>query len=76
MGLAVSEDHDLLSSVARTLLEERYPNVARDSLETDPADLPLFWKEAAELGWMGFTCPKLSAARDSESPSSPSCSKP
>jgi len=58
MGLAVSEDHDLLSSVARTLLEERYPNVARDSLETDPADLPLFWKEAAELGWMGLHVPE------------------
>jgi alkylation response protein AidB-like acyl-CoA dehydrogenase len=58
MGLALSDDHHILSSVARSVMEERYPTIARESLDVHDGGLPPYWKEAVDLGWLGLHIPE------------------
>ena len=55
MTIAISEDHLALHETARRFVSSRCtPEVARAAMEQDPASLPSFWGELAELGWLGL----------------------
>ena len=53
--LGVSEDHRALHDTARRWVEARRLLAAnRAVLEAEEDDLPPFWPELAELGWLGL----------------------
>src|SRR5918999_1491407 len=53
-ALGISEDHQALHDTARRWVEHRCPpSAARRALEA-PSELPPFWTELAELGWLGL----------------------
>jgi alkylation response protein AidB-like acyl-CoA dehydrogenase len=55
MSIAISEEHQELARVARAFLTAREARVeARAMLGEGTDRLPSFWKEMAELGWMGL----------------------
>lgn len=55
MTIAISDDHLALHETARRFVSSRCtPEVARAAMEQDPASLPSFWDELAELGWLGL----------------------
>jgi alkylation response protein AidB-like acyl-CoA dehydrogenase len=55
MTIAISEDHLALHETARRFVSSRCtPAVARVAMEQNPASLPSFWGELAELGWLGL----------------------
>jgi alkylation response protein AidB-like acyl-CoA dehydrogenase len=55
MAIALTEGHRELARVARSFLEARRARAeARASLEAPGDRLPGFWKEMAELGWLGL----------------------
>jgi alkylation response protein AidB-like acyl-CoA dehydrogenase len=55
MSIALSEEHQELARVARAFLASQDARGGSRALLEAPADrLPQFWKEMAELGWMGL----------------------
>jgi alkylation response protein AidB-like acyl-CoA dehydrogenase len=55
MSTALTEEHQELARVARSFLEAHQARAeARARLEAPSDRLPAFWKEMAELGWMGL----------------------
>jgi alkylation response protein AidB-like acyl-CoA dehydrogenase len=55
MSIALSEEHQELARVARAFLASQDARGESRALLEAPADrLPQFWKEMAELGWMGL----------------------
>ena len=55
MSIALTEEHQELARVARSFLEARGARAeARAALEAPADRLPGFWKEMAELGWLGL----------------------
>src|SRR6476620_10218556 len=58
MGIAVSDDHEELARIAAHFLQRHDAlGAARRALEGDDS-LPSFWKELAELGWLGLHIPE------------------
>ncbi|MEB3372146.1 acyl-CoA dehydrogenase [Saccharopolyspora mangrovi] len=59
MSIAINEDHRLLAETASDLLGRREARGAsRALLESQSESLPAFWREAAELGWLGLHLPE------------------
>jgi alkylation response protein AidB-like acyl-CoA dehydrogenase len=59
MGIAISDDHLELGSVAEAFLARTGALAeARALLDADDETLPAAWKEMAELGWMGLHLPE------------------
>ncbi len=55
MSIALTEEHQELARVARAFLESSGAREESRALLEAPSDrLPSFWKEMAELGWMGL----------------------
>jgi alkylation response protein AidB-like acyl-CoA dehydrogenase len=55
MSIALTEEHQELARVARSFLEDHQARAESRALLEAPSDrLPGFWKEMAELGWMGL----------------------
>ena len=55
MSIALSEEHQELARVARAFLDSHDARGASRALLEEPTErLPHFWKEMAELGWMGL----------------------
>ncbi len=55
MSIALSEEHQELARVARAFLDSHDARAASRALLEEPTErLPDFWKEMAELGWMGL----------------------
>ncbi len=55
MSIALTEEHRELARVAQAFLEEKGARSEARALLDAPEDrLPAFWKEMAELGWMGL----------------------
>src|SRR4051812_30813264 len=59
MGIAISDDHLELSSVAEAFLANAGALAeARSLLDAPEEALPAAWKEMADLGWMGLHLPE------------------
>src|SRR5438067_1672832 len=59
MPIAISDDHRELAGVARAFLEGHDAGVAARALLDAPEEtLPDFWKELADLGWLGLHVPE------------------
>ncbi|HEY2333071.1 MAG TPA: acyl-CoA dehydrogenase family protein, partial [Acidimicrobiales bacterium] len=59
MPIAISDDHRDLAGVARSFLEGVDARAAaRATLDAADEALPPFWKELAELGWLGLHLPE------------------
>ena len=55
MSIAISEEHQELARVVRTFLASHDARAeSRAMLDEDSERMPSFWKEMAELGWMGL----------------------
>lgn len=55
MSVAISEEHRLLAETANDLLRSRDARgAARELLEADEETLGGWWKEVADLGWLGL----------------------
>jgi len=55
MSIALTEEHQELARVARSFLEAHGARAESRALLEAPSDrLPGFWKDMAELGWMGL----------------------
>ena len=55
MSIALSEEHQELARVARAFLDSHEARAESRAILEEPSErLPLFWKEMAELGWMGL----------------------
>ena len=55
MSIALTEEHQELSRVARAFLDSnKAREQSRAELESPTDSLPSFWKEIAEFGWMGL----------------------
>ena len=68
MSIAITEDHRALADTAADFLAKRDARgAARDLLEAADEGLPPFWGDLVELGWLGCTCPRSSAARGTAS---------
>src|SRR6478735_10180030 len=59
MSIAINEDHRALAETARELLASRQAlAAARGLLESKTEELPPFWAELAEIGWLGLHIPE------------------
>ncbi|OBF12016.1 acyl-CoA dehydrogenase [Mycobacterium sp. ACS4331] len=59
MGIAITEDHRELASVAESFLKARGARgAARMLLDAADEDRPDFWMELARLGWLGLHVPE------------------
>ena len=59
MSIAITEEHLELSRVARSFLESNEARAEnRAQLEAEQEQKPSFWKDMAELGWMGLHVPE------------------
>jgi alkylation response protein AidB-like acyl-CoA dehydrogenase len=59
MGLGITEEHVQLGESVRRFLSQRCPReVARAGIESESEELPSFWKETADLGWLGLHLPE------------------
>src|SRR5258706_291678 len=58
VGMALTEDHRELAAVVRSMLTGRYADAARAALDAADETLPPFWKDAADLGWLGLHLPE------------------
>jgi alkylation response protein AidB-like acyl-CoA dehydrogenase len=56
--MALSDDHRQLAAVVRSMLAERYAGEARAAMDASDVGLPAFWKDAADLGWLGLHVPE------------------
>jgi alkylation response protein AidB-like acyl-CoA dehydrogenase len=55
MSIALTEEHQELARIARSFLDARGARAeSRARLEAPSDQLPVCWKEMAELGWMGL----------------------
>jgi alkylation response protein AidB-like acyl-CoA dehydrogenase len=55
VGLAISEEHQELAESARAMLADRDAlGAARAALDGAERQLPAFWKDAVNLGWLGL----------------------
>ncbi|HEX4864114.1 MAG TPA: acyl-CoA dehydrogenase, partial [Acidimicrobiales bacterium] len=55
MGLGITEEHVELGRAVRRFLAQRCPReVARAGIESPAEELPAFWKEVADLGWLSL----------------------
>jgi len=55
MSLAISADHTELAATVRRWVESRAPiATARVALESEADEVPSFWAELADLGWIGL----------------------
>ena len=55
MAIAITDEHQELARVARSFLEANEARKGtRDLLDAPEEKLPSFWKEMAELGWLGL----------------------
>src|SRR3954453_23357148 len=55
MPIGISDDHEALRATARRFLESRCPpHVPRAYLEAEVEELPPFWSELADQGWLGL----------------------
>jgi alkylation response protein AidB-like acyl-CoA dehydrogenase len=60
MTIAITDDHRALGQTASELLQKRdVRGAARALLEAPDEQLPDFWSDMAELGWMGLHVPEL-----------------
>ncbi len=59
MSLAISDDHRALSETAADFLTKREARgAARALLEADTEELPPFWGNLVQLGWLGLHLPE------------------
>ena len=59
MDLALSEEQEMLRTMARELLTDKLPKaVVREIEESELGYSPDLWREMAELGWVGLVFPE------------------
>ena len=59
MDLALSEEQEMLKTMARDFLTEKLPKaVVREIEESELGYSPDLWREIAELGWVGLVFPE------------------
>jgi 3-oxochol-4-en-24-oyl-CoA dehydrogenase len=59
LGLGITEEHVELGESVRRFLGQRCPKeVARAGIESPAEELPAFWKEIADLGWLALHLPE------------------
>jgi len=59
MSIAITEDHRSLADTVRSFADKRdLRGAARERLESPSDELPDFWSELAELGWLGLHLPE------------------
>ena len=59
MSIAITDDHRALAETASDLLRSRDAlGASRKLLEAPAEDLPSWWHELAELGWLGLHLPE------------------
>src|SRR5688572_14001667 len=59
MSIAISEDHRALSETASDFLTKREARgAARALLKADKEELPPFWGDLVQLGWLGLHLPE------------------
>jgi len=59
MNLTLSEEQEMLKTMARDFLTDKLPKTAVKEIEESEAGYsPEMWREMAELGWMGLALPE------------------
>ncbi|MFC1953074.1 acyl-CoA dehydrogenase family protein [Chloroflexota bacterium] len=59
MNFTLSEEQEMLKTMARDFLTDKYPKTLIKEIEEDEKGYsPELWKEMAELGWMGLVLPE------------------
>jgi alkylation response protein AidB-like acyl-CoA dehydrogenase len=59
MNLALTEEQEMLKTLARDFLTDKLPKATVKEIEaSDKGYSPEMWKEMAELGWMGLSFPE------------------
>jgi alkylation response protein AidB-like acyl-CoA dehydrogenase len=59
MDFALSEDQEMLRTMARDFLEKECPEAVVRQIETDERGYsPELWRKIAELGWLGISIPE------------------
>jgi len=59
MNFTLSEEQEMLKTMARDFLTDKYPKTLVRELEEDEKGYsPELWKEMADLGWMGLVLPE------------------
>jgi alkylation response protein AidB-like acyl-CoA dehydrogenase len=65
MDLALSEEQEMLKTMARDFLTDKFPKtVVKEMEESEPGYSPELWKEMAGLGWMGLAFPEKYGGSD------------
>lgn len=65
MDLALSEEQEMLKTMARDFLTDKFPKtVVKEIEESKPGYSPELWKEVAGLGWMGLAFPEKYGGSD------------
>jgi len=65
MDLALSEEQEMLKTMARDFLTDKLPKtVVKEIEESEPGYSPELWKEMAGLGWMGLAFPEKYGGSD------------
>jgi len=65
MDLALSEEQEMLRTMARDFLTDKFPKtVVKEIEESEQGYSPELWKEMAELGWMGLVFPEKYGGSD------------
>jgi len=59
MDFALSEDQEMLKTMARDFLEKECPEAVVRQIETDERGYsPELWRQISELGWLGISIPE------------------
>ncbi len=59
MPIAITDDHQELASTVRSVLTaQKALQAARSLLESEDEPRPSYWREMAELGWLGIHLPE------------------
>ena len=65
MQLALSEEQEMLRTMARDFLTDKLPKATVKEIEASEAGYsPELWKEMAGLGWMGLAFPEKYGGSD------------
>lgn len=65
MNLTLSEEQEMLKTMARDFLTDKLPKTAVTEIEeSDEGYSPDMWREMAELGWMGLALPEKYGGAD------------
>ncbi len=65
MDLALSEEQEMLKTMARDFLADKFPKtVVKEMEESELGYSPELWKEMAGLGWMGLALPEKYGGSD------------